>query len=487
MAALAGTDRSQDVALSWPWPAWITDTAEIWWTRAAGAAAIAQVREKRTAALIEHARTHSRFYREAWRHLHHGALRLDELPVVTKRQLMARFDDWVTDPTIKLREVETFLDDRSNIGKRYRGRYTLWKSSGSTGEPGIYIQDPMALATYDALLAVQANAPGIAGACAAGLLKGGRAVLIAAIGDHFASIVSWQRTCSDSPWTNMRVLSVMDPLPQRVAALNDYQPAFVASYPTVLAQLASEQSAGRLHIAPACLWSGGECLPPAMAAAIKRAFGCTLMNEYGASECMSIACSCRHGQLHVNADWVVLEPVDEHYRPTPLGEPSHSVLLTNLANFAQPLIRYDLGDSIVVDPIPCKCGSSLPVIRADGRADDVVSLSNADGEIVSLLPLALTTVVEDAANVHRFQIVQLGPDRLSLRLEAAGRQIAWHAANAALRSYLERQSLGNVHVVLSHEAPRLEAQRQAARSHRRAPRDLAPSCSTVSQPGPCNA
>lgn len=81
MAALAGSGRSQDVALSWPWRAWLKDTAEIWWTRAPGAAVIARVREKRTAALIEHARTHSPFYREVWRHLHHGALRLDELPV----------------------------------------------------------------------------------------------------------------------------------------------------------------------------------------------------------------------------------------------------------------------------------------------------------------------------------------------------------------------------------------------------------------------
>ena len=89
---------------------------------------------------------------------------------------------------------------------------------------------------------------------------GARAALVAATGDHFASIASWQRVCRSSPWTAARGFSIMDPLPQLVAALNDYQPAFLASYPTMLSLLAEEQAAGRLKIDPVRLWSGGECL-----------------------------------------------------------------------------------------------------------------------------------------------------------------------------------------------------------------------------------
>src|SRR5262249_39932579 len=151
-----------------------------------------------------------------------------------------------------------------------------------------------------------------------------------------------------------------------VAQLNDYQPAFLASYPTTLTVLAAEQSEGRLKIAPACIWSGGEYLSPASRAAIERAFGTPPINEYGASECMSIAHSCGEGWLHINSEWVVLEPVDSDYRPTPRGEPSQTVLLTNLANRVQPIIRYDLGDSITVSAAPCACGSPHPAIRAEG-------------------------------------------------------------------------------------------------------------------------
>jgi phenylacetate-CoA ligase len=201
----------------------------------------------------------------------------------------------------------------------------------------------------------------------------------------------------------------MEPLSTLVAELNEFQPAFLASYPTTLAMLASEQREGRLRISPACVWSGGEYLSAATHTAIERAFGAVLINEYGASECLTIARSCSRGRLHVNADWVVLEPVDRNYRPTPPGEPSHTVLLTSLANRVQPILRYDLGDSVTASAEPCACGSPLPTIRAEGRRDDVLSMRAKDGSLVRLSPLALTSIVEDVAPHHRFQLVQRTP------------------------------------------------------------------------------
>jgi phenylacetate-CoA ligase len=49
-----------------------------------------------------------------------------------------------------------------------------------------------------------------------------------------------------------------------------------------------------------------------MRSCIEQAFGATVRNSYGASEFLPIAWECTHGRLHVNADWVILEPVDEH-------------------------------------------------------------------------------------------------------------------------------------------------------------------------------
>src|SRR5439155_2907214 len=238
--------------------------------------------------------------------------------------------------------------------------------------------------------------------------------------------------------------------------LNDFQPAFLASYPTTLSLLAEERVAGRLRIDPAALWSGGETLAPGTRFTIERAFECPVANEYGASECMSIAFGCREEWLHVNADWVLLEPVDCDYKPVPPGEASHTVLLTNLANRVQPIIRYDLGDSVVAKPEPCACGNPLPAMRVEGRCDDIVALRGPRGEMVRLPPIALTTVVEEAASVHRFQIVQRAPDRLSLRLVLGcpeERKAAGHVASTALKGYLVQNALPNVHVALDEDEP----------------------------------
>jgi len=430
---------------------------EIWWTRTAGKGAVDAARRSRFNALVRFARSQSPFYRDAYHGLPERELDPHELPVVTKPRLMARFDDWVTDSEITLAGVTAFVADRERIGERYLDRYVVWKSSGSTGEPGIYVQDGDALATFDALMAVHLDPARLASQYSWDLLKhGGRVALVAATGDHFASIASWQRASQSSPWIAARGFSIMDPLPRLVAELNDYQPAFLASYPTMLSLLAEEREAGRLGIEPVMLWSGGECLMPDAGAAIERAFRCPLTNEYGASECLSIAFGCREAWLHINADWVLLEPVESDYRPTPLGEASHTVLLSNLANRVQPIIRYDLGDSIVVKPEPCACGNPLPAIRVEGRRDDVLSMRAPDGGLVRLLPLALTTIVEEAAHVHRFQIVQTAADRLTLRLDPRGdenRHAVWHAASGALRAYLTQQSLPNVRVGLDKHGP----------------------------------
>jgi phenylacetate-CoA ligase len=370
--------------------------------------------------------------------------------------LMARFEDWVTDAAIRRPDIDAFLADRTHIGERYLGRYIVWKSSGSTGEPGIYVQDDDALAVYDALVAVQLSSVKLAGNCAAGMFKGGRAALIAATGDHFASVASWERVCRSSPGLAARGFSIMEPLDHLVAEINAFAPAFLASYPTMLALLTEERVAGRLRIAPSIVWSGGEFLAPGARAELECAFDCPVLNEYGSSECMSIAFGCRDGWLHVNADWVILEPVDADYQPTTPGEISHTVLITNLANRIQPLIRYDLGDAVVANPEPCRCGNPLPAIRVEGRREDVVKMPARDGRPVRLLPMALTTVVEEAANVHRFQIVQSAGNTLLLRLEIGGaerKQAAFRRAARALRAYLGRQGILHPHIVLDERPP----------------------------------
>jgi putative adenylate-forming enzyme len=427
------------------------------WTRALGAAAITAARKQRLEVLLQYARAHSPFYRDWWRGVPASSPQLGDLPVVTKPALMAAFDTWSTDPGIRWQDVAAFIGARVHIGERFRDRYLVWTSTGTTGTPGVFVQDDAALAAYDALVTVQLLASAfVAGDWQAAAAQRGRAALITADGDHFAGIASWRRVARGKPWLDMQSFAVTRPLPDLVAALNAYRPAFVSSYPTMLALLADEQQAGRLQLQPAGLCAGGEVLTRSAQAAIEAAFGCPLLNEYGASECLTIAHGCREGVLHVNADWVILEPVDGDYQPTPPGELSHTVLLTNLANLVQPIIRYDLGDRVRVRAEACACGSTLPAIEVEGRCDDVVTFPGRDGTVVRIVPLALSTVVEEAADVHWFQIVQHAPDRLQLRLAATDRRRAGAATVRALRELLDANALHHVRVQLVADAPQCD-------------------------------
>jgi phenylacetate-coenzyme A ligase PaaK-like adenylate-forming protein len=183
------------------------------------------------------------------------------------------------------------------------------------------------------------------------------------------------------------------------------------------------------------------------------------MNEYGASECLTIAFACSEQWLHVNDDWVIVEAVDADHHPVRAGEPSDTALITNLANRVQPVIRYDIGDSIVVHPGACACGNPMTAIRVEGRRDDVVVLPG-DGHHVRVPPMALTTIVEEATDVHRFQIVQRGDDSLIVRLgvdSEVQRRHKFAAAAKALRRFLESQGVRSVQLVSDAAPPQPDA------------------------------
>ena len=420
---------------------------DIWLAAAASREEIAARSARRFAEIVQFARERSPYYAELYRSLPQADIQPRHVPPVTRGSLMDRFDDWVTDPDVTHEAASAFVTDPGRVGQPYLGRYAAWTSSGTTGEPGLFVHDGQALAVYDALEMLRLGrgllAPGFLGSL---LIAGGRYAMVAATGGHFAGAASVERMRLLAPALadRLRVFSILEPLPRLIEALNEYQPLFVATYPTVASLLAAEQRAGRLEIRPSAVWLGGETLSAVCRAEVRGTFQCRILEEYGASECMSIACECDHGALHLNSDWVMLEPVDRDYRPVAPGETSHTVLLTNLANRVQPIIRYDLGDSIAFDPGPCACGGPFPALRVEGRSDDVLGLTNVNGERVELLPLALTTVIEEHAGAHQFQIIQTAPDALGVRLQTprgTGPALLWHKVEHALRAFLNTQGL----------------------------------------------
>jgi phenylacetate-CoA ligase len=448
----------------WRWRRPVALAWDIWRAGTGAWSMIAARQRRRLEELVTFARLHSSYYRDLYGLLPAHITALCELPVVTKPELMAHFDAWVTDPAVTRAGIEAFVLDPTTIGERYLGRYTVWTTSGTTGRQGIFVVDPDAL-RLGYILGVVRSIPLMRLITPAQLLsflrRGSHNALLVVTGGHFVGASETERLQRHSPWLANagRTFSVLQPLPELVAQLNAFQPNRLGGYPTAMALLAEEQVAGRLHIHPNLLTPSGESLTPALRHRLEQVFGCPVRAVYSASEFMGIAFECAQGWLHVNADWVLLEPVDAQYRPIPAGQPSHTVLLTHLANHVQPLIRYDLGDSVTLKPDPCPCGSPLPAIQVQGRTGDILHLSASAGSAVAILPLAIGTVIEETPGVYRAQIIQTRPQALAVRLEmrpGADRAQVWEDLNRHLQTYLASQGVAFVTLTLDDEPPRQE-------------------------------
>lgn len=423
--------------------------ADVAWMSHADAASRARRRQERLVRLFDAAGRGSRLYRRLIGERDPSTLPLSALPVVRKPELMAQFDDWVTDPRLTLPSLRRFAADPALIGEPFEGGFVVWESSGSSGEPGLFVQDAAAMAVYDALEALRRpNLRGLGHLFDPWGLRETMAFVGATTG-HFASMVSIERLRRLNPLaaSRMRSISILQPTAVWMAQLHALAPTVIATYPSAAVLLAQAKLAGDLDIAPRELWLGGETFTPAMRALVRRAFGAAVSQSYGASEFLAIASECGHGRLHLNDDWVILEPVDAALQPVPAGTPGATTLLTNLANHVQPLIRYDLGDRVTLHAQRCPCGSPLPVIEVQGRADDTLRIGPT-AHPTQLLPLALGTVLEDEAGLFDYRLVQDGPRTLRLSTPGRGAQAdaSLRRGRDALARFIAEQGGGAVHI-----------------------------------------
>jgi phenylacetate-coenzyme A ligase PaaK-like adenylate-forming protein len=205
-------------------------------------------------------------------------------------------------------------------------------------------------------------------------------------------------------------LSVTQPLDELVASLNAFDPQFVNAYPSTAGALADEQLAGRLRLRLENLTTNSEPLTPELRERLERAFGTRPTDFYATTEGL-FGSECDQGAMHLFDDMCIVENVDDDGAAVPPGEIGARLLVTNLFNRTQPLIRFEISDLVAVDPDPCPCGRSLMRLRSlEGRAEDVIRLAG-----IAVHPLQFAIVTADP-DVREFQVVQEGE---ALRLRVA--------------------------------------------------------------------
>ena len=327
-------------------------------------------------ALLSHAVATSPFYRRTLGPDPAGAS-LSELPTLSKQALMAHFDDIVTEPAPRLAAAQAHL-----TGPRADeplGDHLVFSTSGSTGEPAVFVSSRVEFACWVGALLRTLYLLGVH-----------PQLRIAGLGSPSGMHISRHLVAgllAGSPPSAPQTSAAL-PLPQIVAAYNACRPEVLVGYPSMQALLAQEQLAGRLHIAPSIVAYAGEVLTPDMRARIQEAWRVEPAGMYSTTEAAMIASACAAGVgMHLWEDLALIEVVDEHDQPVPPGVPGHRVLLTNLVNRVQPLIRYAISDLATLADGPNPTG--MPFRRlADvtGRTDDVVHLPGRGGGTVAVSP-----------------------------------------------------------------------------------------------------
>ncbi len=414
-----------------------------------------ELRDRRLAELIAYTRKNSPFFQELYRDVP-DPCSLTDLPPTDKRTLMDNWNNWVCDRDLKLEDVECFMADRDNVGRRFKKKYLVFTTSGSTGNPLVAVCDRAADSIMGGISAVRSFAR--KEDLAAFFRRGGKSIGIFADEGFYLGNSSIRSRLRRMPWKKkqLAVSSALYPIPKIVEQLNRFQPAMLGGYPSHLELLIEEAKAGRLRISPVLIMTGGEYLSDSLRERLARTFRCYVQTSYSCTEGGTVACECRERHFHINDDWLIVEPVDTEGNPVPDGVQSDRIYLTNLYNYTQPFIRYEVTDRVIMHHEPCSCGNLSPWLELEGRTDDITTFLE-DGKEIRIAPLSLYAVLKEVHELRRFQLLAYPGNRLELRLEekeGTDRETAFDAAKDRLEQYLVTQGIRHVTVILSEELPR---------------------------------
>ena len=414
--------------------------------------------------MVRHAMDHTAFYARLYEGVDPDRVVPEDLPVVTKDDLVANFHDFLADDALRLDELREWVKDPDNFGRYFRDEYVVFHTSGTTGQSTVMVYDREAFSRIKAVGLVRGfdrpASPWTALKAAVNPVRSRFAVVVID-GGLYPSVTNFlYMPKSTRVFFEIRIFSLFTPMEELVRELNDYQPWFLIGYPSVIAALAYEQRAGRLHILEdpprRSVATLSEPLLPQVRRVVKEVWGLPVIDTYGTGECLPLARGCsEYGNLHVNEDMVHVEVVDERKiavdvvderrRPVPAGIQGRSMLVSNLFNHAQPFLRYEVSDMVTLSTEPCPCGSALARLESvQGRTEEMIWLRDADGERELLHPYLFVVSLFRVPSVREYQVEQVSATELLVRVEPVeGETVYLDDVRAEVARELRRTRLRN--------------------------------------------
>lgn len=210
-------------------------------------------------------------------------------------------------------------------------------------------------------------------------------------------------------------------------------PAYLQCHPSILqALIHRSREVGAKPARLRDVRSMGEILEPGLRELCRREWGVPVCDNYSCEELAILALTCpREDHLHIQSERVLVEILDDAGRPCAPGETGR-VVVTGLANFATPLIRYELGDRAVAGA-PCPAFPGLAVVeRIVGRERQPILLPSGD----RLFPVLDAEPLLLKGGVRQYQLVQVSRTAMQLNLVAERRLSALEEDE--IRAHLQR-------------------------------------------------
>ena len=323
---------------------------------------------------------------------------LPSLPIMTKADLMGDFDRVVTDPALTLGLASAHIARRDE-DDYLLGRYRIFSTSGTTGDRTFFVYGWDDWTTFVTMATRWRGR------------DGNPLPLDAAIGSVFAkstkhisgALHEFSKGAGDDGATAVTHLPPTMPIPEIVAGLNAARPVVLQGYPSSVRLLAHEARAGRLQINPQRVLTCGEQCTDATRQAVADAWGLEIDDYWGCSEgAYAFPCEARDG-MHLPDDLVIVEPIDAHGNVVAPGRPAARILLTNLYNRTQPLIRYEITDGMTLMAGSCGCGCAHRRIT-DLAGRDETNFLYGDGAVVN--SVGVETVLVNDPHIAGLQVTQ---------------------------------------------------------------------------------
>ena len=194
-------------------------------------------------------------------------------------------------------------------------------------------------------------------------------------------------------------------LDQFVARIRERHPKMLFGYPSAISHIAAHAKKRGIalnDLGIKVVFCTSERLYDHQREAISSAFACPVANGYGGRDAGFIAHECPAGGMHITAEDIIVEIIDENGSIQPTGI-AGEIVVTHLATSDFPFIRYRTGDVGSLSTEKCACGRGLPLLKEiQGRSTDFVIAT--DGTVMH--GLALIYILRDLPGVRSFKVIQ---------------------------------------------------------------------------------